>query len=93
MGGTKKYYAKIPHDDTVIEVMDKDSLDQLAKGTIHVENETFDIVASRYLSIKLDYIPTLARKLTPLNVIQVNLSHVVILLLLNHTCNGSCIYL
>ena len=80
-GGTKKYYAKIPHADTVIEVMDKDSLDQLAKGTIHVENETFHIVASRYPSIKLDDIPALARKLTPFNVIQVNLSHVVILLL------------
>ena len=92
-GGTKKYYAKIPHADTVIEVMDKDSLDQLAKGTIHVENESFNIVASRYTSIKLDDIPALARKLTPLNVIKVNLSHVVILLLLNHTCNGSCIYL
>ena len=91
-GGTKKYYAKIPHDDTVIEVMNKDSLDQLAKGTIHVEKDSFNIVASRYPSIKLDDISALARQLTPINVVEVNLSHVVILLLLNHTCNGSCIY-
>ncbi len=90
-GGTEKHYARIPCSDTIVEALDKDEMERISKGTIHLEKDSFQVVASRYPSIKLDDIPVLARKLTPFN-IEVNLSSAVILWILNHMSNGSCIY-
>lgn len=67
-GGTKKHYVRVPRSDTIVEALDKDALDLISKGTIHLEKESFSVLSSRYPSINLDDIPVLARELTPLNI-------------------------
>ena len=66
VNGGKRQYCHVPYSDTIIEAVDEKDLTDLSNGRFYMDKGSWEIVTTRYPSIKLDDIDALARELDPL---------------------------